>query len=307
MTYLLGVAAAIFLGLGFTLQQHAAASAPASDFLRIRLLIDLLHKPIWVVGVLSMIAGQVLSAMALATADVSLVEPLLSANVLFALILARLLYHQPLGLREWSGSLVLSAGVGVFLWAGDPRGGDPDTDSLLRWVLAIGVLLLAQLCVVEARRRGGEVRPMLLAAAAGLLFGVQDGLTRRATAAWHAGIAKIFLHWAPYTLIAIGIVAMLLAQSAFETGRLRTTLPVIAAAEPLAGIAMGVIVFGERVRLDTLPLAGEACGLAAIVAGVVLVGTSQNFRQLEQALLRRRPRLSHRHADLRLTRNHTVD
>src|SRR5579875_3363402 len=179
MIYLLGGAAPLFLCLGFTLQQHAAASAPASDFLRIRLLIDLLHKPIWIVGVLSMIAGQVLSAMALATADVSLVEPLLSANVLFALILARLLYHQPLGLREWSGSLVLSAGVGVFIWAGDPRGGDPDTDSLLRWVLAIGVLLLAQLCVGVAARSGRCCSRPPPVCSSGSKTGSPDGRPRR--------------------------------------------------------------------------------------------------------------------------------
>ncbi|MBX6370756.1 MAG: DMT family transporter [Acidothermus sp.] len=308
MIYLVGVAAAVFLGLGFVLQQHAAATAPPGDFLRLRLLLDLLRKPLWLAGVASMIVGQILSTMALASADVSLVEPLLTANLLFALVLARLLYRQGLGRREWVGSLLLSAGVGIFLWAGDPTGGDPDGDSLLRWTLAIGILLVAQLCVVEAKRRGGEARPMLLAGAAGLLFGVQDGLTRRATSDWQAGIVRIFLHWTPYALIAIGVVSMVLAQSAFESGRLRTTLPMITATEPLAGIAIGVVVFGEHLRLGSLSLVGEACGLAAIVIGVIMVGTSRNFVELEQALLRHKLRLPrHRPIDLRLAHDRRLD
>ena len=285
MTYLLTLAAALCLGLGFVLQQHAAMSAPPGDFLRFRLLLDLLRKPVWVLGILSMIVGQALSAIALAVADVSLVEPLLTANLFFALIIARLLYRQPLGPAEWVGALLLPAGVAAFIVAGDPAGGNPDGDSLPRWMLALGILLLAWLFVALARRPAAAAtaaRPMLLAAAAGLLFGVQDSLTRRAAHAFHNGIAGIFVHWAPYALLAIGVVSMLLAQSAFETGRLRTTLPAITAAEPLSGIAVGVVVFGEHLHVDPLALGGEICGLAAMVAGVLLVGTSRTFGHIER-------------------------
>ncbi len=283
LTYIVSLAGASCLGLGFVLQQHAAATAPASDFLRFRLLLDLLHKPIWVLGILSMIVGQILSAVALALADVSLVEPLLTANLFFALIIARLLYHQPLGPAEWFGALLLPAGVAAFIVAGSPSGGNPDEDSILRWMLAIGMLLLAQLLVALARRpaAAAEARPMLLAGAAGLLFGIQDSLTRRAGHAFSHGIGGVFLSWAPYALIAIGVVSMVLAQSAFEAGRLSTTLPAITAAEPLSGIAVGVVVFGEHLHVDPLALSGEVAGLVAMVGGVLLVGTSRTFRHIE--------------------------
>jgi len=279
--YVFGAIAALFLGLGFVLQQHAAREAPPSDLLRFRLLLDLLHKPVWIGGIASMVTGQILSAVALANADVSLVEPMLASNLLFALAFARLLYHQRLVLQEWAGALMLSLGVTAFIVAGQPTGGNPDGDSLARWALAIGLLLLAEVCVVAGRKLDGPPRAMLLATAAGLLFGLQDGLTRRASKAFHHGIAGGLVHWAPYALVAIGIVGVLLAQSAFEVGSLQASLPAITASEPLAGIAVGIFVFGEHVHLDWGALTVETGGLAAMVGGVLLLGNSRTFQTLE--------------------------
>lgn len=282
MIYAVCVTAALCLGLGFVLQQHAAQSAPASDFLRFRLLLDLVRKPIWVGGIAAMVAGQLLSGFALSRADVSLVEPLLTANLLFALVIARLIYRQPLGFHEWAGALLLSGGVTAFIVAGQPNGGNPEGDSVTRWALAIGIGSLAYLCVWAARKQQlGAPKAMLLATGAGLLYGIQDGLTRRTTRDFHGHLTTFLTHWSPYVLVAIGIVGILLAQSAFEAGPLRASLPPITAAEPLSGIAVGVVVFQEHIRLDPGALAGEVCGLLAMCAGVLLVARSSTFVHLD--------------------------
>ena len=281
MIYPLALAAALCLGLGFVLQQHAAHSAPPSDFLRFQLLFDLVKKPIWLAGIAAMIVGQLLSATALANADVSLVEPMLTANLLFALVFARLIYHQPFGPRESVGALLLSGGVAAFILGGRPTGGNPDGDSLPRWVLAMGIAALAWICVAAARRQVGPPRAMLLATGAGLLFGVQDGLTRRTTHVFDGTFASVALSWAPYALVAIGIVGILLAQSAFEAGSLQASLPALTASEPLAGIAVGIVVFSEKLTLSPAALGLEAFGLAAMVMGVLLVGTGRTFGHME--------------------------
>jgi len=243
-----------------------------------------------------MVIGQLLSASALATADISLVEPLLTANLLFALMFARLIYHQPLGLREWAGALLLSGGVAAFLVGGRPSGGNPDGDSLLRWVLAMGIGLLAWVCVAAARRRSGPPRAMLLATGAGLLFGIQDGLTRRTTQSYHGNLAAVFAQWTPYVLVAIGIVGLLLAQSAFEAGSLQASLPALTASEPLAGIAVGIVVFQENLHVDPGAVGLEVCGLVAMLIGVLLVGTGGTFGSMEvrRALAAARARGTHR-------------
>ena len=62
MWYFIGLVAAVLLGAGFVLQQDAAQRVPQSDFLRARLIADLLRQPRWLAGLGIMIAGQLLGA-----------------------------------------------------------------------------------------------------------------------------------------------------------------------------------------------------------------------------------------------------
>ncbi|HEY2165655.1 MAG TPA: DMT family transporter, partial [Jatrophihabitantaceae bacterium] len=94
MVYVVGVAAALLLGVGYVLQQRAAARVPQDDLLRFRLLVDLMHIPMWWAGIGCMIAGEVLAGLALQLAAVAVVEPLLSTSLLFALALAASLNRQ---------------------------------------------------------------------------------------------------------------------------------------------------------------------------------------------------------------------
>ncbi|WP_225849474.1 DMT family transporter [Streptomyces sp. HPF1205] len=271
--FLLGVGAACCLGLGFVLQQRAAARAPLADFLSFRLLLDLLRMPDWLLGVGLMVTGQVLGAVALAYGEISLVEPLTATNLLFAMALSRWLTRQPLGWSGWGGVALLALGVSVFIVAGRPRGGGMEAAALRHWLVFGIVAGLALLLTVNARRLAPAGEAALLALAAGLLYGLQDALTRVCgQIVTGEGLAALFTHWQPYGVGVLGVTGMLLVQSAFEMAPLRMSLPSLTAAQPLAGIACGIGFLGDRVRLTPGPLAWEAVGLAAIVSGIVLLG-----------------------------------
>ncbi|MBD0419638.1 DMT family transporter [Streptomyces sp. TRM S81-3] len=273
LVLVLGVSAACCLGFGFVLQQNAARHAPLRDFLSPRLLLDLVRVPRWLGGTGLMVAGMALGAVALGRGEVSLVEPLLATNLLFALALSRRQTRRPLGRQGWAGLTLLAGGVTAFLVAGEPRGGDAVTDPLRHW-LVIGVMLgLAVLLATCARRIRLSWGPVLLALAAGLLYGVQDALTRVSGRLFSAGgLPELLTGWQPYAVVALGVTCLVLVQSAFETAPLHMSLPALTAAQPLAGIACGVGFLGDRLRTDTGALAWEACGLAAVVTGVVLLG-----------------------------------
>ena len=57
MEYVLGVAATALLGTSFVLQQGAAQRVPSAEFLRLRLVADLLRQPRWLAGIGTMICG----------------------------------------------------------------------------------------------------------------------------------------------------------------------------------------------------------------------------------------------------------
>jgi hypothetical protein len=273
LVLLLAVSAACCLGFGFVLQQNAAQHAPLSDFLSPRLLLDLMKVPRWLGGIALMVAGMALGAIALGHGEVSLVEPLLATNLLFALALSRRQTKQPLGRQGWAGLALLAGGVTAFIMASEPTGGAPNTDPLRHWLI-IGVMIgLALLLTTYARRSRLGSGPVLLALAAGLLYGVQDALTRVSGQRFSAGgLTELLTSWQPYAVLALGVTGLVLVQSAFETAPLRMSLPALTAAQPLAGIACGVGFLGDRLRTDTGALAWEAGGLAAVVVGIVLLG-----------------------------------
>jgi len=271
--FLLGVGAACCLGLGFVLQQRAAARAPLADFLTFRLLLDLMRMPDWLLGIVFYVAGLVLGAAALTYGEVSLVEPLTATNLLFAMALSRWLTRQPLGWSGWGGVVLLALGVTAFIVAGRPSGGDNPAGPLRHWLVFGIVAGLALVLTLKSRRLAPSAEAALLALAAGLLYGLQDALTRvSGQIVSDHGIAELFTHWQPYAIVVIGLTALLLVQSAFETAPLRMSLPSLTAAQPLAGIACGVGFLGDRLRVTPGALAWEAAGLVAVVTGIILLG-----------------------------------
>ncbi|MFF7884976.1 DMT family transporter [Streptomyces sp. NPDC007896] len=273
LVLILSVSAACCLGFGFVLQQNAASHAPLSDFLSPRLLLDLIRVPRWLGGIGLMVCGMILGAVALGKGEISQVEPLLATNLLFALALTRHQTKHPLGRQGWAGLVLLAGGVTAFIVAGQPKGGDSVTDPLRHWLI-IGIMIgLALLLTTYAKRSRLSAAPVLLALAAGLLYGVQDALTRVSGERFGAGSwSELLTGWQPYGVLVLGVTGLVLVQSAFETAELRMSLPALTAAQPLAGIVCGVGFLGDKLHTDVGALAWEAAGLAAIVAGIVLLG-----------------------------------
>jgi drug/metabolite transporter (DMT)-like permease len=289
VVYLVGVAAAVCLGLGYVLQQRAAALAPIEDLLSWRLLIDLLHKPIWLWGVGSMVAGQLLGALALQMASVALVEPLLSANLLFAFVIAAILSDRRVRWHEVGGALLLSLALGAFLVVGNPRSTHDARPARIWTLIALIVVAAAVFAlVVVAKNQHLIAEAVLLSIAAGLLYGLQDAATRESLLRAEHGIASMFYSAWTYLVVIAAVIGLLLAQSAFKAGSLSRSLPPLTAAEPLAGIGLGVGLLADRVAVTPGRLAVEAACGAAVILGVYLIATSRTLNRPHRGR-RRRP------------------
>ncbi len=267
--------AAFLLGLGFVIQQHAAARAPADERLSFRLLVDLAQRPVWLAGIGVMVVGQLFGAYALGQGKLTIVEPLLAANLLFALPMAALWSRRSLGRREWAGALTLMGGLVMFVVAAGPGTSKVMLVSHESWMIA-GLTIVAVVMAVVwlAKRTSVAEEATLLALGAGILYGLQDALTQRTIALFPRGIEVVVSTWQPYALLAVAIVGLLLAQSAFEAAPLAASLPAITIAEPLTGIALGAGLFGQDVRLSGLALGFEMVALVLMVIGVLAVARS---------------------------------
>jgi drug/metabolite transporter (DMT)-like permease len=273
---LIVLAAACLLGIGFVAQQHAAYREPLGEMLRLRLLTHLIRKPLWLLGIGAMVCGQILGAAALDQADVTRVEPLLATNLIFALVFAHLIYQEPLDRTIWWGGVLVTGGSALFLAVGRPHGGRPAGPDSARWLGAAVMLAIAVVLILAAGPRSLRTKAILFAASAGMLYGLQDVLTRSSLVGLGAG--RSILHtWQPWALVGIAIFGLLVGQSAFDAAPLRLSLPAATAAEPLTGIVLGIYVFSEHLRLDPASLAAEIVGLGMMVSGIVVLSRSPFF------------------------------
>jgi drug/metabolite transporter (DMT)-like permease len=287
--------AAMLIGFGFVLQQHAAMQVRTAEFLRPGLIAKLIRNRRWLGGIAALAAGDLLGAWTLGHLRLSITEPLLTTNLIFALLLAVPLSGQALRRTEIIGALLLTAGVGTLSATRTVKSPGESFGSVSHWPVAGLIALIAAILLYAGRRRSGTVRATLTGAASGLVFGIADALTRSSvqTLDGHSP-AHLLTTWPGYATVATSVVGLWLMQNAFNAAPLHASLPAVTATEPVAGIVLGVVVFGDVVHVSPWLLAAQAAGLAAVVGGAVLVARAPvfsdlNLRQLPQAALERLP------------------
>ena len=186
-------------------------------------------------------------------------------------------------MRAWevAGAAVLCIGVGLLSAERSTKPIGLSFGSVSHWPAAAAIALIAFICVQAGRRRQGRGRALLTGIAAGLVYGIQDALTRQTLEVLQSGgISGLFTTWAPYALLGAGAIGIWLMQSAFSAGPIQLSLPAISAGEPLVGIMLGIVVFGDRIQVAPTQLAIKAGGIAALIAGVILVGRAPALSQL---------------------------
>jgi len=271
---LAALAAAVCFASAAILQQEATQSMPGRDSLRLALLLHLLRRPKWLAGVTMLLAGYGFQALALAYGPVALVQPIVVTELAIAIPIAMWRRHKRAGLRDWLGIVSVLGGVSIFLVVASPTEGiaDPSAFTWLASLTPVGGAVAVT--VGLARRARGPRRAMLLGAAAGMSFGLLAVLTKATTYELGNSIASAFTSWQLYLLIAVGIGALVVSQSAYQAGPLAYSMPLIGLLEPVVAVLIGETALDEQVRLSGGYLAVE--GLAAFVAavGIVLLSSS---------------------------------
>ncbi|SNQ48154.1 Multidrug transporter [Frankia canadensis] len=269
-TYLLGLGAAVCFGVAAVIQQRVAFRAPPGDVLRLRLLLWLVRRPLWDLGVAIGGLGSLLAAAALTHGAVALVEPLQICQLLFALPLAALLARRVVPRRDWLSAAATAIGLALFVCAGKPDSGDARAATTVGWVTTgVVVGLLVFWAVWGTRRLAAVRRAPLLAAAAGLLSALQAAIVSGAGHLLTAqGADALARSWFPWAVAAAAVISAVLAQSAYEMAPLPASLPASVSVEPLAGVVIGVTLLGGGLRLAPLAIVAEIIGLVVMTVGV---------------------------------------
>jgi len=264
----LSIASAASYGFAAVLQHHAAVREPPELSVRVGLLVRLVRRPMWLLGNALDGVGYLFQFLALRRGSLVLVEPLLVLSLVFALPVTAWLDHRRISRSDIGSTVVVTAGLALFLAVAHPGLGHPRA-SAVGWLVLTVVIAVACGAMVLGARGGSRRRTaVLLGAGSGTAFGYVAALTERTGHVLDRGVVHTLGTWEPYALLVGGVVALLLTQSAFHAGALRLSLPTLTVAQPLVAVVIGVGLFGERLDSSGPDPAWEALGLAMIVLGV---------------------------------------
>lgn len=273
LTIVCSLGAALCNALASILQRKGARSVPERESMHLALLIDVLRRPIWLLGLLAMVGAFVLQAAALDSGDLALVQPILLAELPLTLLLAPLFFGVSAGRRAWLGVIGMAAGLAAVLLAAAPRGGRDSAGTVGLILTVVCSLALIAAIVVVALRLEGSPRAAAFGTAAGTGFALTAGLMKEAMAQLGSGVDAMFASWTLYAMAIAGVISLYLWQNALQAGTLVAAQPAITLTDPVFATCIGVLVFGERIRLGGW-LAMELIGALVIALASVELARS---------------------------------
>ncbi|MFC9793041.1 DMT family transporter [Streptomyces sp. NPDC127584] len=272
---LFSVFAAFSNALATVLQRRAALTVPQTDSFRPGLILDLLHRPLWLAGILAVIAAGVGQAAALATGPLALVQPLFVLELPLALMIATLLTRERLPARLWAAVAGVVVGLGVALAAASPTGNRTHV-ALDRWVpvLVACTVAVVALAAVGLRRPAGRARAGCLGAATAICYALTAALMKTSMhILGDGGVGAFLTAWQTYAFCVAGIAALLLLEHAMQGGPLVASQPALTLGDATVSLSLGVLLYEEHVRAGWW-LLPQLAGVALIVLGVFALARS---------------------------------
>lgn len=291
LTVLLALLAAVFLAIGIVVRQRATLDVPAEHGVSPVMFQTLLRRPLWWAGTGAAVTGFVFQALALANGSLLLVQPILTSALLFALPLSARLAHRRVTRAEWGWATLLTLALTVFVVLAKARPGDYEASLTTSAVVAVVCTAAVSACVIVAVRTAGWRRAVLLAVAVGVLFGVVAVLTKLVMhVLTHQGPAAVLTTPVPYLLVLLGVLGVLVQQSAFHAGSLQTSVPTMLVLEPVIAVLLGAVVLGEHLDVGRWDAVAIAIATVAMAAGTIALGRDEGAyeEQLEAEIAERR-------------------
>lgn len=273
------VAAALVLGISSVADQRSTKRVKPARSGSPSILLELVRQPLWLLAIGANLAGFALQVVALDFGSLALVQPLLVCDLVFAVLISRYLAlrrgdlppgGRRSGLAVFTGVGAAAAGVAGFLVVGRPSGGHADVKFDVLAPLVIGLVVVVGGCLAVAARYQ-NLRPLALALACGVNYGVAAFAVKLVTTEFGGGPEKVFTNWPIYVLAVVGPVGFILNQDAFQQGTfLAPVQAIITTADPVISIGLGVLWLGVVLRGGPADVFGEVASLLLMTAGIII-------------------------------------
>ncbi|MFI1104700.1 DMT family transporter [Streptomyces melanogenes] len=265
LSVLLSLVSAVAYAAAAIVQERVAAATPDSTYLR---------QGAWWGSVALNGLGALLHVVALACGPLTLVQPLGALTIVFALPMAAVFVRRKAGAAAWRGAVMATVGLAGLLALTT----DAEADSVgggQRLLLAAVTFGGMALLFLASRVVHGPVgRSVLLAAAAGVSFGMASVFTKLVAEDWDAGLQ---LGEVP-SLLAIAVLAaagLLLSQASYRGAGLAAPLATVTVVNPVVAATVGLTMFGEEFRYGTAGLVFALASGIVAAGGLILLTTER--------------------------------
>jgi hypothetical protein len=272
---LLALLCAFVANLGFFFKYKGANSVPKVDVLHPLHSARQLYSSKWfTLGMIIATASWGLHVAALALAPMSVIQVSLAAGVVFIAVMAERMFGVRVGRRQWLGLSLTAAGL-VLLGLTLPamHGAHSHFSQAAMISFEAGLFGIGGLLLMGPRMGGPtEHHGIMLGAAAGVLFGVSDTSIKALTGITGAhGIVGLVL--SPWLLVAIlaSVVAFYASARALQDGEAVPVIAVTGTAANIAGIAGGILVFGDPVAASPAGVVLQALAFVLVIAAAALM------------------------------------
>lgn len=276
----LGVLAAFGFAWSAFLQQRASthlAGHPGTALARsgmlgaTRLLRRLLRSPAWFLGWLVNLVAFFVQAAALHLGSVAAVQPLMTTQVLFTIMLSSGAARQRPRLLDWVSGIAICGGI-VLLMLVDgaaPMHGAADRGRVL--LITFAALALVALLVGSSRLRPTPaLAAVLLACAAGVCFAMTATFIKLTTDDLiQRGVAATARDWVGYALAGSTGIGLALGQLSHAAGPLPWSMAAMNITNPVVSYVCGMTAFNADLPTSPGALAGITGAAALLALGVV--------------------------------------
>jgi drug/metabolite transporter (DMT)-like permease len=274
---LLALSASLFTATSSICQRLGAKETEHGAGFSVEILLRLIRRPIWLLGIASMIAGFVLQIVALHYGGLAIVQPVLACELVVVFAYLRIVGKRAVRRRDWFAAVSMVAGLALFIYSASPTNGRDGASALSWWLAGSGVGIVVAIAITVAYFRSGHRhtsssrRAAALGVATGVTWGFVASVIREFGSRLDHGLAATFTNWSPYVLIAVGIIAMVLESNAVSAGSLAASQPGFTIADPITATILGIVFFDERIRVAPFNLSIEViAALLAAIGAIVL-------------------------------------
>jgi hypothetical protein len=251
--------------------QHAASTDIPAKHKGFALVGYLFRQPLWLLGWVAAAGGFTFQAIALHNGALSIVQPLLVTELVFALILRRYWIHQDVAKAAWTSAMVVVGSLAAFLSVANPSGGHP-VPNKAEWASAILTFggIVAGLSLLASKKGSPVRRAALYAAAASITWALMATFIKAATLTLtDNGPVGMLAHWPVYALAASGVIGTVLQQAALQVGPLSVSQPVLIVVDPAAAIVLSLWLFDDKFTNNPVEIAIAVLSFLTMAAGVV--------------------------------------